>query len=145
MSDATEALKLAFDKLAELANTYGPPAVNTAAEVVRINAIGSLAVAALGVAMATAGGVVFCRYITKAIKASADWDAWIEDRTNKLSRPSVDSAAYLPVLIPSGAAVVLGLAVSIFRLVNVWTWVALWNPKLALAAKVVNALPGVGQ
>lgn len=40
VAEATEALKLAFGKIEELTRQYGPQAVDTAAEVTRVNAIG---------------------------------------------------------------------------------------------------------
>lgn len=131
--EAAQALQYAFEKLGEIAHQYGPPAVNAAAEVVKVNAIGNL----------VAGGV--CAVLTAASFYGAI-------RCGRMARVEGKKDIFdQNDLFLIGGAVgcgVLGLASAILAIIvlctvcDVWLWTALFNPKLALAHEVMKALAG---
>lgn len=109
-------LDAAFNKLGEVAAKYGPQAVDVAAEVVRVNAIGTIVV---GLACAVLLGlcIFFFRWGLKK-----NQDNYYDD--------------YMPVLVSSSCGIILFGIAAALHLLNIWAWVALFNPKLALARDI---------
>lgn len=113
----------AIAKLGELVARHGPQAVELAAEVVRMNAVGHLAYSAGWLIVSVVGTILSVRY----------W-RW-------LMGPTGDDEAGFGAFVLS-LAVGAAWIVTLVRLLNVWTWVALFNPKLALAHEVIAKFAG---
>lgn len=112
-------LDQAIAKLGELVSKHGPQAVDLAASVVQVDAMGNLIRGgAFGVAALVATALCF-----------SFW-RWI------LSDEGDGEAAGLACL-GSGAALVLWVF-ALVPVLNVWNWVALYEPRLALAHEVLN-------
>lgn len=116
----------ALQKLGELVEKHGPQAVDLAAQVVQLNAAQNLASAA-GLAGVSIGGLFMARWLQGRAQA-ADAD---------------DDFGYrIGVTFSLGVSTVLGVW-SLFSFLNIWSWIALFNPKLALAHDVLARLTGI--
>lgn len=142
----------ALDRLAELVRQHGPEAVNIAVQVVQINAIQGVVVAAA----ALVALVVTIRFATsrlsRAIKQQTAHDRAFEtyiktdgadDTLRRAWKNTPDSD---PVdWIAGGAAAVIAAVSFVMAttcLLNIWTWIALFNPHLALAHDVWTRIAG---
>lgn len=129
MSDeaAVQAIDRAFQKLSELAAQYGPSAVDTAAEVVRVSAVGDL--------MRAGGALALCLLFGGAC-AFFGWRAAKAD--------TLDEEGWMNLAVGCFFVAVGFLLGSLFGLLDVWMWTALVNPKLALAHDLLSKI-GVAQ
>jgi len=127
VAEATEALKLAFGKIEELTRQYGPQAVDTAAEVTRVNAIGHFM---------WAGGFATLTFACAALLALSIWRLRKGD--------GYDDGPWEFGCVAGGLGGLISFAVAVAGLFDVWAWVALSNPKLALAHDVLAKI-GVAQ
>lgn len=120
----------ALAKLGELVAKHGPDAVNLAAQVVQINAVQTLLT---GAASAVILGVAVKAFGFFARRQQA---AYAED---DIGLPMI---GWLLVLLGDLIAGGIATAYTLGDLLDVWAWVALFNPKLALAHEVLAKLTG---
>lgn len=151
MSDWTQLIETGFQKLGELAGKYGPPAIDTATQVVLDDAIGGLVRGVVRLALGgaiLAGGLRLVSWGCERRKKEVDRIAKENEAHGPAWRDSIAGDYATHQIIPGvaiAAGAVVFLIVTIYGLTDQWIWIALWNPKLALAAKVVHALPGFSQ
>lgn len=127
MADIQFNIDAALAKLGDLVAKHGLDAVNLAAQVVQVNAIDTLV---SGLGYATIGGALFmaARFSLRRLQAMDS---------------SYDGALGWGLALGSTSAATLLLAYfAVACLTNVWAWVALFNPKLALAHDVLAKLTG---
>lgn len=123
MSDATvvtSAIQEAFNKLADLAMAYGPKAGELGAEVERADAQGNLL---------RAWGAAGIAIVFGFVASIAAWRLIEAEKANKYS----SGEGWFGVLVPCGFISVIFLLGSLLGILDWWNWVALDNPKLALA------------
>ena len=137
----------ALAKLGELVAKHGPEAVNLASEVVRVNSLGNLvtgaAFAVAGVGVAVASAVLIRRFLKVNRPYSIAYRAWRDDRTGASRLPTGDDGIGWCVAGAMTGVFSGFLTVSACSyLLDVWTWVGLSNPKLALAHQVLQRLTG---
>lgn len=116
-----------LDKLDALATKYTPDVIDAATSAVTVTAIGNIISGLVGV-----GAAVFAWWVTKnfstyARKKKQD-GGWMSDW---------DVGWALGLGIGGITSVIIAL-VSVWHLFDVWNWVALVNPKLALAHGVLG-------
>lgn len=119
----------AIAKLGELVSKHGPQAVDLAAQVVQVQAVGNLGIGVLTSAASIAGFIGVARHI-QSTKARYGERYDITDTS--------------PVIVAGGGTIsaIAGL-VALTYLLDVWNWVALSNPKLALAHQVLTRVTGL--
>lgn len=137
----------ALQKLGELVAKHGPQAVDLAAQVVQVNAVGAIAQAVASVAIAGLSGWATMKLWRLAKQSMAAdkkaTDAWIRDHTGALSMPSDNGWLWcIPATAATGAAVVFTIN-GVAGLFDTWAWVALFEPKLALAHQVLAKFAGL--
>ena len=117
----------ALAKLGELVSKHGPDAVNLAAQVVQVDALNRLTNLPFFAAL-SAATFMLARWFLKRADA-------IEDE--------YDRTGWHIGMAFSGGASVLTFIPAVWTLFDVWMWVALFNPKLALAHEVFERLTKV--
>ena len=139
----------ALTKLGELVSKHGPQAVDLAAEVVRVNAIGTIVPGLIGALVSAASVYGACKLYAlgtrKNKEHAAAYNAYLKDRTGTLSNPDDESIAPFGIAIGLGVVALFSTITSLVLLTDVWAWVALFNPKLALAREVIVKLAGLAQ
>ena len=115
----------ALAKLEALVAQHGPQAVDTAAEVVRVGAIGDLIVGA-GCAVATA---LIWRTLHRVSTTRWKETDVFDDPMGPFPMIALLAAGFLSCVTTIGA---------LEGLLDVWNWVALFNPKLALAHQILS-------
>lgn len=108
----------ALAKLGELATQHGPQAVDLAAQVVQVDAAGGLVIGTACLLAAVIGG----RKAIKVLRAGYD-EEWGDG----------------PLIVGGIVGCVVAALVGIFGaacLLDIWNWVGVFNPKLALAHEV---------
>lgn len=121
----------ALAKLGELVQQHGPDAVNLAAQVVQVNAAGNLIVGVL--ALAAAGGcAALIKRPLKVVREESAKDFMVRNDARELF--GVVGVVALTIV---GTILAIVSAVSLF---DVWTWIGLFNPKLALAHEVLSRI-----
>ncbi len=138
--DADAALR----QLGELVRQHGPDAVNIAAQVVQVNAVGQLIGGAVSAGVAIAAGYFGAKVMREAVKAGAKYEkatqAWFRDRTGDLSMPS---DTHFGLYLLGGTLVAVATVCTITALGNladIWTWTGIFNPRLALAHDIYMRL-----
>jgi hypothetical protein len=124
----------ALQKLGELVQQHGPQAINLAAQVVRVDGLSSIV---RGAGMAILGaGLGYAAYRTARASIRENCKDILEQNVG-LAVGSAFGAAALAI----GTAL---LAINAYAdLADPWNWVALLNPKLALAHQVLAKIAGV--
>ena len=120
MTDETQKAIELLDKLAILAEKYTPQVYQTAVNVVQIQAMGKLCLSALFLLVL----YFSCQKILKLHK-----QGFFDDKD--------EAACVISCIFGISAALVTG-AYSLANLFDVWNWVALFKPDLALAYKILN-------
>jgi len=121
----TKAVDL-LNKLESLTTQYTPEVVNEAINVVRITAVGNLIWGVIGLAgpfFIWLYSVKLIRFFTKKHKENP-FELW--------------EAGQISTIVIAGAIVVVTTLCGIEKLFNIWNWVAIVNPELALAHKVLG-------
>lgn len=117
----------ALAKLEALVSTHGPQAIDMAAQVVRINALNELSCVPVAGVLALAAGYGM-RWCYRRAKAATDtYD---------------DDFGWWIGFCIAGILALFTLALCLDALCDVWAWVALFNPKLALAHEIMQRLGG---
>lgn len=116
MKDVEQKAVEILDKLDALATQYTPEVVDSALGAVTVSAIGNL-ITGVVLLLIAAGIAWACRRYWEALVEAAD-------------EPFVVVFGSLASLAPG----VAGTA----TLLDVWNWVATWNPQLALAHKILG-------
>lgn len=106
----------------ELAKQYSPEAIDSALSVVRLTAVKAFVEAIAGIFI-SAGIALIAYKIFKKIK-DEDWD---------------DVGTGIVSTILGAASLLIGI-VSTMQLLNVWMWVAFFEPKLYIAYKVFGKI-----
>jgi len=120
MTDETQKAVELLDKLATLAEKYTPQVYQTAVNVVQIQAIGELCLSAL---------FLFVLYFSCKSVLKLHKQGFFDD---------IDEAACVISCIFGISAALATGAYSLSNLFDVWNWVALFKPDLALAYKILN-------
>lgn len=118
----------ALDKLGHLIQAHGQQAVDAASSVVQMDALNELTNLPFAMILLTIAWFVTRR-----------WLKWLQ---------ADDGDSELPAIVGFPVAGIWLFAAfwtyqALFTLLNVWTWVALFNPHLALAHRVLQKLGGV--
>lgn len=108
------------DKMVELGKQYGPDVADAALQMARIDAIQFLVP---GVVAAILCGLLILVGIKLARAVNAD-------------KFSADTA--IPLFAFGGLCTVISAGFAIFRLVDVWAWVGIFEPKLWLAKRILG-------
>lgn len=120
----------ALAKLSELATQHGPQAVDLAAAVVQVDAVNTLSgIPGYG---ALLGGTVWAM-------------RWVLRKARPEDEDDYGDHTWLIGLIPLGIAAAVFAYGFMYALLNVWAWVGLFNPKLALAHEVFLKLAEVAK
>ena len=120
MTDATQKAVELLDKLTALSEKYAPEVYETALTVVQVQAVSELVLSATC--------LIFIYWLVqKALKLKAQ-DFFDE----------YDEALTVMATIIVGSAIVVTSVFSLCCLFDAWNWIALFDPKLALANKVLN-------
>ena len=120
MTDETQKAVEFLDKLTALSEKYAPKIYETALTVVQVQAVGELVLSATC--------LIFMYWLVKKalkLKAQDFFDEYDEDLTDM-------------AIIIVGSAIVVTSVCSLCCLFDVWNWIAVFNPELALANKVLN-------
>jgi len=128
MADVQFNVDQALAKLGELVTKHGPQAVDVAAQVVQVNAVGQIAQGAVMAVLAAVSAVAALRLVVPVKKA------WSYE-------PGYDNATLavgglLGVVLLTCGVLIAGLCAAL-ALTDAWAWVALFNPKLALAHTIL--------
>lgn len=108
-------------KLATLAEKYGPEAIDAGLSVVRIKGASELIVGAAGIAVSVGAAGLARWAITRLGKAEP-----------------IDQDGYGFVAVASFFAMVGSAVFSLHRLLDIWNWVAVFEPKLWIAKKLLG-------
>jgi len=127
MSDLEQKTIELLDKFDKLATQYTPDAINAAISAVQVSAIGSLIWGVIG---------CFCAY--------GFW--WIATHFTQYSRNKKQEDGYMSdwefgiAIGYIGGGIVTGFIAlfAVSELFEIWNWVAIFNPKLALAHKILG-------
>jgi hypothetical protein len=129
----------ALAKLGELVTKHGPQAIDLAAQVIRVNAIGEIIVGVAVASIAMASSIAAAKVcLPKWAERRVVYRAWLDDMTGKIRMPRDDGFGWM-----MGAGMTWGLSgiatlvVALPCLLNVWNWVAIFSPKLALAHTIL--------
>lgn len=122
----------ALSKLGELVAKHGPEAVDLAAQVVRVNALNTLSGV---IGYGALAGLTFAalRFALARAKEHQSRDAY--DDLPKVGWGFAIAASGVGATGFAWAAAASAL--------NIWAWVALFNPKLALAHQVLAKFAGI--
>ena len=126
MDIETKAIEL-LDKLEALATQYTPEVIGAAEAAVRVTAISHLVYGVAGLLAAYGAGVLsvkLTRYFVRKENESDGWNDW--------------SFGYIMSSIGGVIAGTIFALASVFRLLDLWNWVAIFNPQLALAHKILG-------
>lgn len=116
-----------LDKFDALATQYTPTVIDGAVTAVRVTAIGDLVWGVFGLA---------CAFIA--------W--WLTKNFSLYARKKKDEGGYMSdweigIAIGMAAGILSSgiiVATSVGALFNVWNWVAIWSPELAMAHRVLG-------
>jgi len=133
----------ALAKLGELVSAHGPQAVDLAAQVVQVNGFGQVAIGAFALAIAVSVAVAALRLLRLALRLEGERKARVQDRSGAALYPSANSEPAWVGLLVSGVIGTGALIVALNCLLDVWAWVAIFNPKLALAHQVLAKVAGL--
>ena len=120
MTDETQKAVEFLDKLTALSEKYAPKIYETALTVVQVQAVGELVLSATC--------LIFMYWLVKKalkLKAQDFFDEY-------------DEALTVITIILGGSAIIVTSVCSLCCLFDVWNWIAVFNPELALANKVLN-------
>lgn len=116
-----------FDRFEELAVQYTPEVIEKATAAVSVTAIGNLVgglsglVAVYAVWWLTKNCATYCRNKKQDGRWANDWDiGWI--------------ISFVIGGVSGGCIAII----SLFELIDIWNWVAVFNPQLALAHQVLG-------
>jgi len=112
-----------MDKLDKLATQYAPDVMESALAAVQVSAVGNLVMSVAAILFVVVVGYVCLKY-------------WRHSHTDESSYESETICEAITVVY-----IVLGfivLAVCIIQISDVWNYVAIFNPKLALAHKILG-------
>lgn len=148
----------ALQKLGELVAKHGPQAVDVAIQVVRVDAVGQLAMGGFALLVAAACAATALRCWSIARSKEVAWEVYREE-SDKFRYPTLyndGKQAPRPTMpaglepeavmgVSVGAAVVgsIAIVVALFGLIDPWAWVAVFSPKLALAHQVLAKFAGI--
>lgn len=134
--DASQAAMGAFaDKLAELANQYGPEVADAALQMARIDAASPFMWA---IPLMAASCVTICigyRFLKKGFKQAEEREKAIDSPHYYKINDGVASGVVGFVII---AASIFGLIASGQVMLNLWRWVGIFEPKLWLAKRILG-------
>lgn len=149
----------ALAKLGELVAKHGPQAVDLAASVAQVEAAGQLAQGGVAALIVAALGIGSARFWKTYRQNAPIWRAYREDERKHgypylyndgkaIPRPIRPDAFPEEVSIAGcGAMAVFAFLGAVFAalppLTYAWNWVALFNPKLALAHQVLAKFAGL--
>ena len=120
MTDATQKATELLDKLTTLTEKYAPQVYQTAVDVVQIQAVGEICLS-----LFCLFSLYFCwRKILKLQK-----QGFFDDKDEFI--------CILSVIFGISSTLVMGMY-SVCYLFDIWNWIALFNPELALAHKILN-------
>lgn len=148
----------ALAKLGELVAKHGPQAVDLAAQVVQMDAAGQVARGVFFAVAAVGAGMAGLCFLSSGRKNRAEWAAYNAaydayryptmygsgvaapkpDRPNGAEPETLFATATGAGMV--GAAL---LVIALFHLLDSWAWVALFNPKLALAHQLLAKFAGI--
>lgn len=117
-----EGAKAASGKLAQIAEQYGPQAVDTVLYIVRLNNAGKLFEGVLWV------GVAYALFRVSR---------WCAEKAE-----GADDPIYSLGGLFCGVGTLISVWVALFNLANFWNWVGLFAPELWLARKVFEKVVG---
>ena len=116
-----------LDKLENLATQYTPEVIDAATSAVTVTALGNILSGIVGI-----GAAIFALWVTKNFakycRRKRQEEGWMSDW-------EIGWALGLGV---GGITSGLIALISVWSLFDVWNWVALFNPKLALAHRVLG-------
>lgn len=126
MSDIENKAIELMDKLENLATSYAPDVIDSAMSAVKVSAIQELI-----------WGVVFI-FLSVAVSIAA-YKIFFHCEKKKKERPYSEWDVGLVLAPVLGSCVVIPFALyAVNCFLDIWNWVALVNPKLALAHKVLG-------
>ena len=116
-----------LDKLEKLTTQYAPEVLDAAASAVRVTGIGNIIT---GIGSMVSAAIVI----------------WIAKNFANICRKKKEEEGYMSEWeLGMGLSLAVGgitgsvlSIVFLFRLLNIWNWIAIFNPKLALAHKILG-------
>lgn len=133
----------ALAKLGELVAKHGPQAVDLAADVVRVNALGDVVTGGLLLVLSAVALFAASRLVQRWSTASAAYREWsVDDNRRYAARPD-DGSGWGAGAAVAGVVGAMAVLASLTRLADVWVWAAFINPKLALAHQVLAKFAGL--
>jgi len=120
MTDATQKATELLDKLTTLAEKYAPQVYQTAIDVVQVQAIGEI-----------------CLSLLCLLVLYLSWQKILKLYKQGFFDDTDEAACVISCVLGLSMTFVIGLF-SLFSLCDIWNWVALFNPDLALAHKILN-------
>lgn len=126
MSDLEEKAISILDKLESLTTQYAPDVVDAAIKTIQISGIGTI------LSCVIMGLIIYLMYVGNK-KMVPIWRKKYEDDRDS----DWDVAAFVVPLISSVVSLVL-LIIIFENLSNIWVWTSIFNPKLALAHKLLG-------
>lgn len=117
-----------LEKITAVVEQNGPAAIQTAQAVVQMNALNNLT------------GVIFYGALAAFFIFLTVWcrKKWVSINTNPQRKPGDDADGYIVATIVVGIGAIFFSACAVFPLLDVWNWVAIFNPKLALAHEIMK-------
>lgn len=132
MKDIEQKAVEILDKLEALATQYTPDVLDAAVAIVQVNGIRNVVCGFLGIA-----AIFLVRAVARRSReyCQAQYDAFHEENPHADNGWEVGVA----VSIIFGVIATLILAISsVVTLCDVWNWVAMFDPKLALAQRILG-------
>ena len=123
MSDTDTVITDLITKLDVLATQYTPDVIDTVLAAVQITAASNL----IGGTFA----LFFCYFLINSLKKQT---AKYGDNIDLID---LDTGPFMS-LIGKGMGITLSGLIAFFSLADLWQWVALWDPKLGLAHKILG-------
>lgn len=119
-----------LEKLEKLSEQYAPETMDAALGAVQVSAAGGLIYGLLGLAI--------CLLAYKPMRKLINWGKKCRDiETDWSKRFDIDMGLFISLVIYFVVALCLAVG-SIFSLFDIWNWVGILNPKLALAHQVMG-------
>lgn len=124
MKDLEQKTVEILDKLDALATQYAPEVVDSAIGIMQVSGASKIILGLLGLCFVCAIAFSVCKgvkYCAKKQEENREWEAGA------------------PIIITLGVIFSVGILIaSLTALLNVWNWVAMFDPKLALAQRIMG-------